>query len=443
MVKMPHWPIPHGYKVIDLQLVRVKTLLKLLGNPQNDLPKVIHIAGTNGKGSVLAYLKSILEESGYTIHRYTSPHLVRFNERITLAGEEISDQDLYKFIEECRIASESFPELNCTFFEATTAMALLAFSRTYADLVLLETGMGGRLDATNVIANPALTIITPISYDHTEHLGNTLAAIAREKAGIIKPHCPCVISWQYKEAMEVLIEHCEAVNAPYLAYGKHWDIEIYDNKLSVRFIDNNAFSNDLVKEHNLYIPGLHGIHQFLNAATAVVASSVLLNEYNDISYLTTYQGLLKAKWPARMQRITAGVLYEMLPSDNWELWLDGAHNIAGAEMIIASMSQLQPDLPLFMIHGRTLNRDIKSFLQFFLGKLVLLCCVGVKSEPLSEKASKIKEIADEMGFNAITCESLIEAVKRCLDFSPDKPIRILICGSLYLAGDVLEANTQL
>lgn len=425
MVFLPHWPVPHGKKDINLGLSRVKELLARLHHPEDKLPPTIHIAGTNGKGSTLAYLKSIFEYSGHSAHRYISPHITRFNERITIAGEEISDEYLYEVMEQTRIACG---DLQTTFFEGTTAGAFVAFSKTPADILLLETGLGGRLDATNVIEKPILTIITPISDDHMEYLGDTIAKIAGEKAGIIKEGVPCIIGWQTREAFDVLKNKCVEMNAPYYAWGEHWDFEVTKNGFN--FIDLET-----QEIFSFPQPSLFGLHQIMNAACAVAAIRVLEFE---VGYESICQGLENTFWPARMQKITSGVLYKMLP-EGFELWVDGAHNNNGAQMVSATIENLWQDKPTYLVNGRTGNRDITSFLEHFKGKVEAVYGIKVQSEPLGELAINIVNGAKNLGFTAFECDDITHAIKTVLSHSP-KPARILVCGSLYLAGDVLLAN---
>jgi len=427
-MKLPHWPIPYGKKLINLGLTRIKEMLSKIGDPHLKLPPVIHVAGTNGKGSTIAYLKAILEAAGYTVHRYTSPHLVRFNERITVAGQEIEDDFLTKIIEECRAAAG---DLQLTFFEGTTAAAFLAFSQIKADVLILETGLGGRLDATNVVENPIMSIITPISLDHIEYLGDTVELIAKEKAGIIKRNSNCVISWQPEEVMNVLTEECERIGANYYSWKKHWDFA--GTKDYFLFYSNN-------NELKFPIPSLYGIHQIVNAATAVAAVN-LLTDFN-ISKEHIDYGLTHTHWPARLQKITAGVLFNMLHHES-EMWLDGAHNIAGAEMLIASVENMPEKLPLYLINGRSKNRDIAGFLEHFVDKTAFFCSTHIKSEPLSENAETIYQVAVNMGFEAGYSESIREAIEKCVAHAKRKKIRVLICGSLYLSGDILAVNQGL
>lgn len=422
MITMPHWPKPYGKKIIDLRLERIKAILKNLGNPHNKLPPVIHVAGTNGKGSTIAFLKSILEASGLKVHVYTSPHIYRFNERIILAGQEINDSYLYELCEETRIATK---DLQVTFFEGTTAVAFLAFSRVDADVVLIETGLGGRLDATNIIDNPIATIITPISYDHMEYLGTTLLEIANEKAGIIKRDSPCIISWQVNEVKAFLKKKCSEINSQPFVCTEDWHFEKSDEGFSY-------FDKVKIELPN---PSLVGIHQIINASTAI--ATLQAQKHFKIAEQNIIYGITQAVWPARMQQIKSGRLYSMLP-ESCELWVDGAHNPAGAEMLAATLSTLEPKVT-FMINGRTQNRDIESFLIYFTNSIKKLYCVPVQSEPLSEKPEVIHEVAKKLGIKSTICSSLLDGISCCID-NEKKPFRIIVCGSLYLASDLLAIN---
>ena len=427
MVKMPHWPKPFGKNFIDLKLERVKTLLNRVGNPERKLPPVIHVAGTNGKGSTIAFLRTMLNVAGYKVHQYTSPHIIRFNERVIIADKEITDQQLFEVIEECRVCAE---DLKLTFFEATTVATFLAFSRYPADIVLLETGLGGRLDATNVVENVILSIITPISYDHMEFLGNSLLEIANEKAGIIKPNSKCVISWQEHEVLNLLIERCKERKCQSYAWQKDWNFAKIDNGFS--FVD-------LSKDEKLHfpMPSLKGIHQIVNASTAIAGIKLISTDFY-VNDTHIKQALVKTYWSARMEKIQSGVLFSLLTKE-CELWLDGAHNTFGAEMLSATLDTL-PLMPTFLINGRTKDRDIEGFLMCFIGKVEHVVAIPVEYEPLSENPEKIKQIAEKIGFNATVSNSLTEAVQKCLKLAKGEAIRILICGSLYLAGDVMDAT---
>lgn len=476
MPKMPHWPIPKGGRFV-LGLETMMAALDRLSSPHLGLPPVIHVAGTNGKGSVCANLSSMFKAAGYRWHRYTSPHLLEFNERIVLDGQEVGDRQLHQALEECRVKCSAVP---LSFFEGTTAAALLLFSRQAADVLIMEVGMGGRLDATNVVEKPAMTVITTISFDHTEYLGTTLAAIAGEKAGIIKAGAPCVISWQHDEAMAVLREKCAELAAPCLAWGEHWVFRrLDDGGLAVRIVcplsyvagkevvaaegaaeevgvsavavtgvamETRQIEGDLLMvELILPQPGLCGIHQYVNAAASAVAAWWLGNRekggYERLDAGSIAEGLFSSVWPGRMQQIKNGVLGQLIPKHS-ELWLDGAHNPAGAEMLSSTMADMYPPLPLYVINGRTMQRDIKGFLRYFDGRVTMICGVRVVSEPSGETAENIRDAALEMGFRAVAAESLLEAVRLCLADAGGLPCRILVCGSLYLAGDVLAANRE-
>ena len=301
-------------KVIDLTLDRVWRLLDALGNPQNKLPKVIHIAGTNGKGSTLSMIRAGLNEIGLKTHAYTSPHLVRFHERIQLNDNFIAEKKLAEILDECYSANRGKP---ITFFEITTCAAILAMSRNHADYVLLEVGLGGRLDATNVVANPELTIITPVSLDHQQFLGNTIKKISSEKAGIIKPFCPVVIGKQDKSAFRVIIEKASEKKAPILSYDLQWRI---------REVSDGILYKDENTTMNLPKPNLLGKHQIQNAGMAIAALNQLTEKYEAFK-----SAVFKAKWPARMQKLSNGPIVDALGHSN--VWLDGGHNPAAGEAL--------------------------------------------------------------------------------------------------------------
>lgn len=424
MVFMPHWPVPNVKNNIMLGLDRMHSMLERLGNPHLSLPKVIHVAGTNGKGSTTAYMKEILTRAGFVVHRYISPHLMHFNERIELRGAQISDAELYKLLEEVRVKTEG---IHTTFFEGTTAAAFLAFSRVEADFLILEVGMGGRLDATNVVDNVALSIVTPISYDHVEYLGDTIAKIAYEKAGIIKKGCPCVFGWQMKEAMDVLVGEAERVGAPYCAWGIDWDFDILDSGFLVRYMHDT-------EPMILPTPSLQGIHQVLNASAVAVACEKYLQV--DAKYI--YKGIANTNWPGRLEQIRSGVLYDLLP-EGFELWIDGAHNTGGAQMVAAHVINKWSDKDFYLINGRTGDRDIAGFLEYFKGITKALCAVRVISEPSGERAEKIADVASSMGIKSYACQDIRSAVETIVNIAR-APARILITGSLYLAGDAKMAR---
>lgn len=430
MVKMPHWPTPYGKVDINLGLERVLELLQRLGNPQLLLPNIIHVAGTNGKGSTLAFLRAILEKGGYDCNVYTSPHIYRFNERIVLLGAEISDEKLYEMAE---VVREATGDLQTTFFEATTVIALLAMSQVKSSkpiMNLIEVGLGGRLDATNVIENPLCSVITPIDFDHMEFLGDTLAKIATEKAGILKHGSHGVVSWQYSEAMQAIAEVAAAQDVPLFASGQSFDFEVLP--------DGNFLYHDAKGDLMLPAPSLFGPHQYLNAATAV-ATIKTLPQLN-IQDTHIKEGLSTARWPARMERVRQGKIAAMLPP-NFELWVDGAHNVGGARVAALAFHNM-PKMHNIIINGRTLNRDIGGFLQCFVGLADQVYAVPVISEPKCEKAATIADIAVSLGFQTEIADSVWDAIAEIIkkEAQNARGVRIIVIGSLYLAADILVAN---
>ncbi|MCH2038163.1 MAG: bifunctional folylpolyglutamate synthase/dihydrofolate synthase [Rickettsiales bacterium] len=422
-MKMPSWPKPLGMRPSDFDLTRIQQLLANLGNPQHNIPPVLHIAGTNGKGSTLAFIKAILEAAGYRVHRYTSPHLINFNERITLAGQDISDAMLNQVADECRHASEN---IKVTFFEGTTAMAFLAFSKVDADIVLLETGMGGRLDATNLIEKPLLTAITTVSYDHMEFLGTTLTAIAKEKAGIMKQSVPCVISYQEQESLTALENASAQIGVPLFRYGHEWQVQRHEN--GFYYMEGDAALS-------LPKPSLFGPHQYINAGTAVACVQCL--EGFTITEEHIRNGLQNTSWSCRMERINKGNLLKLIP-ENWEVWLDGAHNKAGSQML-SHVADEWSDRPLFVIAGITKGRKCDDFFKPLAGKVKHVCGVRVESEPSAYPAAEVASQIAKTGINTSPAEDLEDAINTIKSMS-DVPARILICGSLYLAGDVKYYN---
>lgn len=422
MVKLPHWPIPYGTQPAEQSPQRVERILQAMGNPQLLLPPVVHVAGTNGKGSTIAFLKSILQAAGYRVHSYTSPHLMRYNERICLAGKEITDHILMESIEAARIAAG---DMRVTFFEGTTAAALYAFANTPADILLVEAGMGGRIDATNVFEKPIATVITPIAYDHMEYLGSTIIEIAWEKAGIMKGGSPCIIAPQPREVMEFLLQEAKMRGVQAVACGIDWGFKQEKNGFS--FIDDEG-------EVDLPLPGLLGAHQIINASAAL-ATLQCLTEFR-CTYRNIIDGLRDVKWPARLQRVSRGVIANSLPS-GWSIWVDGAHNPAGAEVLADSLS-MWGDSKIILINGRTKGRDISAFLHPFLGKVHNILAVTVQSEPNPEDPNKIASVARDIGFdNSLSFGSVADAVKHCLQQERDDKLVILVAGSLYLFMDSL------
>jgi dihydrofolate synthase/folylpolyglutamate synthase len=433
MVFMPHWPQLLGNKPIDLGLERVTQLLAAMGNPHLHLPPVIHVAGTNGKGSTIAFLRKILESAGYKVHVYTSPHLLNFNERIVLAGNIISDTELFQLMEECRMVADH-TKIPVTFFEGTTVAAFLAFSRIPADIVLLETGLGGRLDATNVVPNPALTIITSIAYDHMEYLGPTLPLIAGEKAGIMKPNTLCITSLQTEEVDETLDFHASNLPCPLYGFGYDWHVEAHPQ--GMLFYDNHT------KEETIYpTPSLVGHHQIVNSGNAICAAKKLTEAgIAQITDEAIAYGISHAHWPARMQKLESGRLVSLLSNQEWELWIDGAHNEAGAYVLSQSL-ELMPKKPLYLIYGMTKGRDLQKFLHHFKIFDPIITGVLIETEPSAYPAHYIASEAKNTGFQSLTAESIDAAVRNIANNYP--PGRILFTGSLYLASDVFKTNQSL
>ena len=419
MVRMPHWPIP-PWHTIKYDLTRISSLCQLLGNPELKFSPAIHIAGTNGKGSSLSMLRSIFEAAGYKVHAYTSPHLIEFNERIVIAGEKISDHYLFQVCEQVRIVSEA-NNIEPSFFEGTTAAAFLAFADVKADILLLETGLGGRLDATNILQQPLLTIITPISYDHMEYLGPTLPIIAGEKAGIIKQNTPCIISAQTDEVYQVLLTKCAELNAPSLCYEYDFGIE----KTAKGFIYRSKNYN-----FEFPMPALLGDHQLINAA-AVIAAISAVNQQFKIGANYIIQGLENVKWPARIEKIEYDK-YKHLATENTRIWLDGAHNSGGAQVLV---NWIKDNLyePVYLILGMTKNRNIEDFCLYFKDIIVSGYGVRVLSEPSSYSAEILTQRAASTGIDFQSALNLEEAIR---DISNNTSVvNIIICGSLFLAAD--------
>ena len=405
-------------KVIDLTLDRMHRLLAALGNPERQLPPVIHIAGTNGKGSTQAMIRAGLEASGATVHAYTSPHLARFHERIRLAGDLISEPALTALLDECVQANG--PD-SITFFEITTAAALLAFARTPADFTLLEVGLGGRLDATNVIDSPRLTIITPVSIDHQQYLGETLPEIAGEKAGIIKRGVPVIVGPQAPEGLAVIEAKAARMGAPVLAYGQHWHVAEERNRLI--FQDDSGLLD-------LPLPNLPGPHQIQNAGAAIAALRALGRD--EAACEAAVSG---AVWPARMQRLRHGPLVEIAPQV--ELWLDGGHNPAGGEAIAATLARM-PKRPTFLICGMLNTKDVTGYMRPLAAHATRLYAVSIPGEKNTLPAEATRDAALSASLPATAAASVAEALGAITATEP--AARVLICGSLYLAGAILREN---
>ncbi len=405
-------------KVIDLTLDRVHRLLSALDHPEGRIPPVIHIAGTNGKGSTLAMIRAGLEAAGQPVHAYTSPHLARFHERIRLAGTLISEPALAALLDECVTANGSDP---ITFFEITTCAAFLAFARTPADWTLLEVGLGGRLDATNVIAAPCLTVITPVSLDHQQYLGETVAEIAGEKAGILKRRVPCIVGPQTDDGLAVIEARAARLGVPLLAHGQHWHIG--EDRGRMIYQDESGLVD-------LPLPTLPGPHQIQNAGAAIAALRHL-----GFDAAVCEAAVTQAVWPARMQRLRQGPLVAAAPRA--ELWLDGGHNPAGGEALAATLARM-PKRPTHLICGMLNTKDIGGYLRPLARHADSLTAVSIPGEKNTLPAEETQAAARAAGLSATTAGSVQDAVDRIAGADPQA--RILICGSLYLAGQVLREN---
>lgn len=410
-------------KKIDLSLGRMERLLARLGHPERRLPPVVHVAGTNGKGSTVAYLRAMAEAAGLRVHVYTSPHLVRFNERIRLAGRLITEEALTALLEECERANGEAP---ITFFEVTTAAAFLAFAREPADLLLLEVGLGGRLDATNVVMRPAVAVITPIDLDHKEFLGSSIATIAGEKAGIMKPDVPTVIGPQPREALEVFCERADILDAPLLVAGA----DFIARRTPAGFTFTGAGRTDWA----LPRPALPGDHQIENAASAIAAALLL-----DLPDAAIEKGLTTAEWPARLQRLRRGPLVDLLPADG-ELWLDGGHNPHAARALATALGEMAGDgRGLALVSGLISTKDAAGYFGAFQALNPPVVAVTIPDEEAARPADEVAAAAEQAGLQAETAPDLAAAVARAITLSGPEP-RVLICGSLYLAGRVLADN---
>ncbi len=382
------------------------------------------MAGTNGKGSVIAFLRAILEAAGYRVHVFTSPHLVRFHERVHVAGQEIGEADLLDVLEECETVNAGRP---ITFFEITTAAAFLAFARTPADITLLETGLGGRLDATNTVRKPLLTVITPVSMDHQHFLGNTLEEIAGEKAGIMKPGVPCLMAAQSRKAARVLTAHAREVGAPLRSEGADWYV------LSRR--DGLTYAAG-ERKRDLPLPVLSGKHQHRNAGLAVACAESL--DGFPVPDPAFARGLETARWPARLQHLADGPLAALMP-EGWELWLDGGHN-PGAGKVLAEHSRKWRDKPLYLVVGMMSGKDAIGFLKPMEAMIAGFRGVTIPGEQNALPAEKAVLAAEMLGLAAAPAASVEQAIRDVVE-KERGPGRILVCGSLYLAGHVLKANS--
>ncbi len=418
-------------KSIDLSLERLERLLVALKHPENHLPPTIHLAGTNGKGSVLSYMATCLEAAGAHVHSYTSPHLVRFHERIRLAGESgtsqhIDEYHLSALLEECEMANDGQP---ITFFEITTAAAFLAFSRQQADFLLLETGLGGRLDATNVIDRPALTILTSIDLDHQQYLGDTLEEIAAEKAGILKPDVPCIVAPQKEAGLGVIERIAATTQSPLLIANQDW--QAYEQHGRLVYQDEAGLLD-------LPLPRLAGRHQIENAGTAIAGLRAL--DFSPLTPAHIEEGLRHTRWPARLERLEPGALQELV-GKNTEIWLDGGHNPHAARAVATALADLEDRVPkpVVLILGMLNTKEIGAYLVPFKGLCERVITVRIPGEENAVSAEDIAAEAVKQGFTTTPSQSLEHALKQAAS-TGDREQRLLICGSLYLAGNILKLH---
>ena len=421
-------------KRIDLSLDRIERLLAALDHPERKLPPVIHVAGTNGKGSTIAFLRAILETAGKRVHVYISPHLVRFNERYRLGqpgeGVLVSDAELSATLEECERVNAGAP---ITVFEITTAVGLMLFARHPADVLLMEVGLGGRLDATNVVEHPLATIITRIAIDHTDFLGPTLDKIATEKAGILKRGTPAIVAAQARDALAAIERQAAKLNVPLKIAGEDWTATEERGRLVYQ---------DEAGLLDLPAPKLYGRHQFENAGLAIAALRAI--KPFKISPAAYEAGMIKADWPARLQRLAQGRLVDLAPAGS-ELWLDGGHNPDGGRAIAAALADLEERVsrPLVLIVGMLASKDCEGFLGNFTGLVRRMIAVPVPGAEKGMSAEAVADAARAIGLPATSRDNLIEALDAARKLDLDPPPRILITGSLYLAGEVLRENGTL
>jgi len=418
-------------KSIDLSLDRLERLLKALNHPERCLPPVIHLAGTNGKGSVLSYMRTSLEAAGARVHSYTSPHLVRFHERIRLGvkpgtSQHIDEYHLSALLEECESANAGYP---ITFFEITTAAAFLAYSRHDADFLLLETGLGGRLDATNVIDQPALTILTSIDIDHQQYLGDTLEQIAAEKAGILKHDVPCIVAPQKDITLGVIERIAATKHSPLLVSNQDW--QAYEQHGRLVYQDEAGLLD-------LPLPRLAGRHQVENAGTAIAALRAL--NFTPLTPAHIEQGLRNTRWPARLERLERGTLHELV-GKNTEIWLDGGHNPHAAKAVATALADLEDrvPMPVILILGMLNTKEIGGYLAPFKGLCEQIITVKIPGEANAVSAEDIAAQAIKQGFTTTPSQSLEHALKQVAS-ATGREQRLLICGSLYLAGNILKLH---
>jgi dihydrofolate synthase / folylpolyglutamate synthase len=416
---------------IDLGLQRMQRLVERLGHPERKLPPVVHVAGTNGKGSTIAYLRAILEAAGHRVHVYTSPYLVRINECYRLGGAGggtlVEDDELRRVLEHCDRVNAGEP---ITIFEIETAAAFHLFAQHAADAVLLEVGLGGRLDATNVIETPLASVISPIGMDHTEFLGDELAKIAREKAGIVKPNVPVICAEQTAEAAAVIEQSARRMHAPLHAAGQDWHVNVERGRLVYQ--DDRGLMD-------LVAPRLFGRHQFDNAGLAIATLRALPRFRIEPSAFEA--GIVNAEWPARMQRLASGPLVEQGPG-GCEIWLDGGHNADGGRVAATALGDLEERVsrPLVVIVGMMANKDAGSFLANFAGLTRHIVAVTIPDRENAMPPDRLADAARALGMRVENAAGVEAALRSLARLAYEVPPRILITGSLYLAGHVLSLN---
>jgi dihydrofolate synthase / folylpolyglutamate synthase len=418
-------------KRIDLDLERMHRLLERLDHPERKLAPVIHVAGTNGKGSTIAYLRAILEAAGLRVHVFTSPYLVRINECFRLGrlggGVLVGDDELRAAFEHCERVNDGAP---ITIFEIETAAAFYLFAQHPADVVLLEVGLGGRLDATNVIDTPSATVIAPVGMDHTEFLGDTLTAIAAEKAAILKRNVPAISAEQTPEAMAVIERQAARMHAALHAAGQEWSVNVERGRLVYQ--DERGLMD-------LAAPRLFGRHQFDNAGLAIATLRAI--DAFKIDTAAFEAGIVNAEWPARMQRLTAGTLVDEAPKAS-EIWLDGGHNADGGRVVAAALGDLEERVsrPLVVIAGMMANKDAGAFLANFAGLTRHIIAVQIPDRDNAMPPDTLADAARQLGMRVETASGVDAALRALTRLAYEVPPRILITGSLYLAGHVLAAN---
>jgi dihydrofolate synthase/folylpolyglutamate synthase len=416
---------------IDLNLDRIQRLLERLDHPEQKLPPVIHVAGTNGKGSTIAYLRATLEAAHLRVHTYTSPYLVRINECFRLGraggGVLVGDDELRDALERCERANAGAP---ITVFEIKTAAAFCLFAQNPADALLLEVGLGGRLDATNMVERPLACVIAPVSMDHTEFLGNTLTSIAGEKAAIIKRGVPVISSEQAPEAMSVIEAQASRLRAPLFAAGQHWHVGVERGRLVYQ--DDRGLMD-------LAAPKLFGRHQFDNAGLAIATLRAI--DAFRISATAFEAGIVNAEWPARMQRLASGALVDLAPVGS-DVWLDGGHNAEGGRVTAAALGDLEERVsrPLVIIAGMMGNKDASGFLANFAGLTRHIIAVAIPDQDNAMPPDRLADAVRQFGMRVEIAASVEAALRTLASLAYEVPPRILITGSLYLAGHVLAAN---